>query len=210
MRLTPDPLYARTWLPLIRFGVGLLYRGFGGYRIQGVENLPRSGRVLVACNHLSLADPLAMLVASPRPLFYMAAEELHQMAWVGPTIRFLQSFPVRRGEWDQNAIAHARALLRNEQGLVVYPEGRISPDGELLPLYPGVAMLALRERCPVVPARMRGTDGFLPLGSKLIRFHPKSVRFGPALDFGAPRPGESIKTQVQAATERLREAMLGL
>lgn len=208
--LSPDPRYVRLWLPLIRFGVGLIYRGFGGYRIRGVENVPMTGRCIVACSHLSLADPLAMLVACPRALFYMAAEELHQMKWVGPTIRFLQSYPVRRGEWDSDAIAHTRALLRNEQGVVVYPEGRISPTGELLPLYPGVAMLALRERAPVIPAVMQGTNGFLPLGAKFVRYHPKSITFGKPLDFGSPRPGESIKAQVQAATDRLREAMLAL
>ncbi len=210
LSLEPKASYQKLWLPLIRFGVGLIYRGFGGYRIRGVENVPMTGRCIVACSHLSLADPLAMLVACPRALFYMAAEELHHMKWVGPTIRFLQSYPVRRGEWDSQAINHTRALLRNEQGVVVYPEGRISPTGELLPLYPGVAMLALRERAPVIPARMRGTNQFLPLGAKFVRFHPKSITFGKPLDFGAPRPGESIKTQVQEATDRLREAMLAL
>lgn len=210
MRLAPEPTYQRLWLPLIRFGVGLIYRGFGGYRIRGVENIPMQGRCIIACTHLSLADPLAMLVASPRPLFYMAAQELHDMKWVGPTIRFLHSYPVRRGEWDAEAIKHTRALLHNEQGVVVYPEGRISQTGELLPLYPGVAMLAMRERAPVIPAVMRGTNRFLPLGARFVRFHPKSITFGRPLCFGPPRPGVSIKTQVQNATEQLREALLAL
>lgn len=203
-------LYRALWLPLIRrftFGV---YWLFGGYRVEGTRHIPRSGPALVAANHLSVADPLAILSASPRDLHYMAARELHEAWPLGPIIRFLQAFPVSRGQIDHQAMAHTRRLLQQGEAVVIYPEGGCSPDGFLQPLYPGVAALALREGVPIVPAVIRGTDGMLPLGAQFLRFHPKSVRFGPPLHLGRLKPGIPVKVQVDEALERLRRALLDL
>lgn len=196
--------------PLIRRLAFALYWCFGGYRVEGVEHLPRRGPALVVCNHISVSDPVAMLGASPRRLWYMAARELHSSPVLGPLIRFLQAFPVTRGSYDAEALAFTRRLLRRGEAVVVFPEGGCSPDGTLQPLYPGVAALALRENCPLVPARMEGTDGFLPIGGRVLRFHPKRVAFGPPFRVGPLAPGVPVRRQVDRALERIRRALLDL
>lgn len=196
--------------PLIRTAAYALYHVVGGYQVCGTEHIPRHGPALVACNHISLADPVAMLGASPRALHYMAAQELHDLPILGPTIRFLQAFPVRRGQQDPEAVARCRALLREGQAVVIFPEGRCSPDGRLGPLFPGVATLALRERCPVVPAVVQGTDRFLPLGARMLRPRPKTLRFGAPLDLGRLQAGVPVRQQVDQVLSRLQQAMLDL
>ena len=196
--------------PLFRFGALAFYKALGGFEVEGTEFLPRSGAALVACNHLSLADPVAMLGASPRALHYMAARELHEIPLLGRLIRFLQAFPVSRGQPDAEALARCRALLRAGEAVVIYPEGRCSQDGRLGPLFPGVAALALRERVPVVPAVVTGTDKMLPVGARRLYCHPKKLRFGPALPPARLEAGVPMREQVDRALNRLRQALLDL
>lgn len=203
-------LYRSLWCPLIRRVTFAVYWLFGGYRVEGAHHIPRTGPALIASNHISVADPLAMLSASPRDLHYMAARELHQSWLLGPIIRFLQSYPVSRGQIDSQAMAHTRRLLQQGEAVVIFPEGGCSPDGLLQTLYPGIAALALREGCPVVPAVIHGTNGMLPIGGRMLRFHPKRVRFGPPLHLGRLRPGVPVKGQVEEALERIRQALLDL
>lgn len=203
-------LYRSLWLPIIRRLTFGLYWVFGGYRVEGTRHIPRSGAALIAANHISVADPLAMLSASPRDLHYMAARELHESPILGPAIRFLQAYPVSRGQIDSQAMAHTRKLLQQGEAVVIFPEGGCSPDGFLQPLYPGIAALALREGCPIVPAVIRGTNGMLPIGAKFLRFHPKSVRFGPPLHLGRLKAGVPVKAQVDEALARIRQALLDL
>ncbi len=202
-------LYRRLH-PLFRWGAFALYRAMGGFRVVGAGHIPRSGAALVACNHVSLADPVAMLGASPRALHYMAAQELHDIPVLGSLIRFLQAFPVRRGQNDREAMSRCRALLRAGEAVVIFPEGRCSPDGSLGPLQPGVAALALREGCPIVPAVVSGTQGMLPLGARRLYRHPKVMRFGPPLFLGGLVQGVPVRRQVDEALLGLRQALLDL
>lgn len=201
-------LYVPLWHPLIRLATLGFYKLLGGYRIEGLEHLPRQGAALVACNHLSLADPLAVLASSPRALHYMAARELHEIPVLGTLIRFLQAFPVTRGRSDPEALARCRSLLRAGEVVVIFPEGRCSRDGRLGRLYPGVATLALREGVPVVPAVLSGTDRMLPLGAWVPRCSSKRMRFGPPLDLAREIPAGPQR--VEQALARVRQAMLDL
>ncbi len=196
--------------PFLRWGAFSLYWMMGGYRVEGARNIPRSGAALVACNHVSLADPVAMLGASPRALHYMAARELHEIPLLGSLIRFLQAFPVRRGQHDPEALSRCRSLLRAGEAVVIFPEGRCSPDGRLGPLLPGVAALALREGCPIVPAVVSGTEGMLPLGARRLHCYPKLMRFGPPLELGRLARGIPVRQQVDSAMHSLRQALLEL
>jgi len=203
-------LYLRLWHPLIRRAALGFYRLMGGYRVEGTEHVPRTGPLLVACNHLIVADPLALYAACPRSLHYMAARELHEIRFLGPTIRFLKAFPVSRGQSDPEAVAITRNLLRSGEAVAMFPEGGCSPDGRLGPLFPGIATLALREGCPIVPAVLAGTDRMLPIGARMPRFNPKSMRFGPPLSLGPLQSGVPVRDQVQEGLARIRQAMLDL
>src|SRR5437773_11396954 len=74
---------------------------FGGIRVEGLGYVPRQGALLVAPNHQSDGDPIVVGVALPRPAYFMAKSELFEIRVLGPAIRFLHAFPVRRGKPDR-------------------------------------------------------------------------------------------------------------
>jgi 1-acyl-sn-glycerol-3-phosphate acyltransferase len=99
-------------------------------------------------------------------------------------------------------------LLQSGQGVVIFPEGRCSPDGEMLPILPGAVLLALRTGVPVIPVGLYGTNRVIPFGMQTPRPTLSPVR----VHFGAPVRFTDIKTlprreQREAATRRLEEAM---
>ncbi|MBQ7567355.1 1-acyl-sn-glycerol-3-phosphate acyltransferase [bacterium] len=191
-------------------GARLVFVLFGGLRVRGLENIPADGPVIIASNHTSLTDPVGILAVSPRLLHYMAAAELHEIPLLGRLIEFLQAFPVRRGQNDLQAIAKCRQLLREGQGVVMYPEGQLTRDGYLGEFHDGAVLMALRSKCPVVPVVMIGFDRMLPLGGKFLRFAYKEIRFGKPLSFDDLDDMKSVKQRAVYASARLRQAMVAL
>ncbi|HEV2235358.1 MAG TPA: lysophospholipid acyltransferase family protein, partial [Ktedonobacterales bacterium] len=141
--------WAYNWIarPIVRLLMPLLAR----LRVEGVANVPTSGAVILAPNHLNLMDIPAISVRVPRVSHYMAKDELFQVPLVGGIIRFFGAFPVRRGESDREALRQAGEVLAAGQMLVIFPEGHRSDDAALGPGLPGVALIALRAGAPIVP-----------------------------------------------------------
>jgi 1-acyl-sn-glycerol-3-phosphate acyltransferase len=151
-------------------------------RVSGLENVPRSGPLIIVANHLSNADPPLVVgwltPALGRRMHILAKEAL----FVGPVGAFLRSqgvTPVRSGGSDMEAFRAARAVLDRGQVLCIFPEGTRSHSGELGDPKPGVAMLATRMEVPVLPVGISGSDRFLGRGTRLPRFGARiDVRVG--------------------------------
>src|SRR5437016_2465489 len=77
---------------------------FGGLRVEGIENIPQRGPILVTPNHISDSDPAFIALTLPRAAYFMAKSELFAVPVVGALLRFLRGFPVRRGEPDRGAL----------------------------------------------------------------------------------------------------------
>lgn len=152
------------------------------WRVTGRENIPPTGPVILAPNHISDSDPPFVGLSAGRPVWFMAKRELFEIPVLGAMIRFAQGFPVERGRPDRTALRHSQELLSAGETVVVYPEGRTSESGKLQPLLPGVALLALHTRVPVVPVGIVGTRRFLPYGKIIPR--PTLARVG--IHFGKP------------------------
>ncbi|MBI3911787.1 MAG: 1-acyl-sn-glycerol-3-phosphate acyltransferase [Armatimonadetes bacterium] len=201
---------------ILRGIIWLGYQILGRMRVEGRQNVPRTGPVILAPNHISAADWPAVGLSSPRPLVWLAKHTLFEHPATRWFLRLFHVFPVRRGAADRAALRLAEDLLRQGHALVIFPEGRVSPDARLQPLKPGLAFVALRTGVPVVPVALRGTERLLPYGKLIPRFSPRPVvvRFGEPLRFddlwrpdeGAVPPREAI----DAATERLRVALASL
>jgi 1-acyl-sn-glycerol-3-phosphate acyltransferase len=127
-------------------------------QVTGVEHVPPTGPVILAANHRSFWDIPVHVIASPRPIAFMAKQELYK----GPVTRWmwrsLGGFPVRRETADIRAIDTALALLEQGDVVGVYPEGTRSRTGEMLPFLKGAAWLALRTGAPIVPCGLKGTE----------------------------------------------------
>lgn len=144
-------------------------------RVIGVENVPLSGPLIVACNHASYFDPPALGSAAPRPLRYMAKAELFKIPVLGPAIAALGAYPVDRSRGDVAAIKRSLDVLKTGAALGIFPEGTRNPSGAL-PAQAGVALLASLSGAPVLPAYVDGS-------ASARRLHRITVVFGEPMRF---------------------------
>lgn len=159
---------------------------FGIFKVEvfGREFIPPKGQaVIVACNHISMADPVYVWGAMRRATVTVAMAELWRWPLVGAMMRDLGQIPVDRKSRTSGArvIRLAIRILKHGGLLLIFPEGKCSKTGELLPFKRGVVELAFETMSPVVPAGIRGTNKVLPLGSKKLNRHAQVH-----LNFGGP------------------------
>ena len=146
--------------------------------------VPATGPVLLVSNHVSVLDPPLVGASAPRPLHFMAKEELFRIPLLGSLIRALNARPVRRDGSDTRALKAALALLQEGRALLVFPEGTRGVEGQpLREGKAGVGMLAVLSGAPVVPVYVSGSGAALPRGASLPRPRKVRVTFGPALTF---------------------------
>lgn len=142
---------------------------FARLKVSGLENLPKSGPVVLIANHLTNIDVIAMQLAIPRSIFFMGKEELFRNPVFEMVIRQMGAFPVYRGARDEWALHHARRLLELDQVLGMFPEGTRSRGQGLRTAKPGAARLALEIGCPVSPMAIDGTQ-------RLFTGFPRRIR----------------------------------
>jgi 1-acyl-sn-glycerol-3-phosphate acyltransferase len=143
------------------FIVGVMLRVLCRFRVEGVENVPMTGPLLVVANHLHFVDPPLLGSVMPRKVIFMAKSELFPMLILGLIVRAYEAFPIRRGEKDISALRRAMKVLDAGKALGVFPEGTRSPDGTLQRGRLGAAMLARRTNALILPIAISGTRSFL-------------------------------------------------
>jgi 1-acyl-sn-glycerol-3-phosphate acyltransferase len=126
-------------------------------KVEGRENLPLDGAVVIAANHVNNFDVFPIQFAIPRAICFMAKAELFNPL-LDPLLRILCAFPVNRGEKDDWALRHAHKVLAHKQTLGMFPEGKRSKGGGLSIAKTGAARLALEMNCPIIPVAVIGTD----------------------------------------------------
>ncbi len=182
------PVLSRTLYAVAK----VLFRGFlrlwFRIRVAGVDHVPDTGPVILAPNHKNFLDPFFIGIVLRRRVRYMAKAELFTgpLRWLLPR---LGAFPVRRGEADREALATARALLAQDEVVVLFPEGtRIAEPDALGSPHHGAGRLALDTGAPIVPAAITGTShlwrGALP------HLRRVQIAFLPAVDALEVRGGE--------------------
>ena len=172
--------------------IRLIVRLFVRFRIDGLENIPRSGAMLVAANHLSVADPPIIGAYLVRHLRFMAKEELFRNWFFGFAVRQFGAFPVYRGSSSRQALRQAGEVLGSGEALVMFPEGKRSRTGGLQVGQPGAALIAYHNRCAVLPVGICGTESIR--GLKWIPKRPSvSLVIGKA--FRLPEAGRSLSRE---------------
>lgn len=161
------------------------------WRVEGIENVPASGPVIIAANHVSNWDPVAVGAALTRTVHFMAKEEMFENQVLAKFFTAIHAFPVKRGAPDRKAIRRALELLGEGQVVGMFPEGTRSKTGELRKPQPGVAMIALKARAQIVPVACIGTRGLVPCGWR----RPFIIRIGKPVEYGEYY-GSRLSTQV--------------
>ena len=170
--------------------MGPLLTFLGRPKVEGLEYVPPSGPVILASNHLAVADSFFLpLVVRRRITFLAKAEYFTGKGVKGRLTKWFYSVsgqvPIDRANADsaQAALDAAQRILGEGKLLGMYPEGTRSPDGRLYKGKSGLARLALETGVPVIPVAMIGTDVVNPPGSRSWRFGRVTVRFGKPMDF---------------------------
>ncbi len=145
--------------------------------IQGRENVPRKGALIVASNHLSNGDPPILTAAVPRQIAWMTKAEWFKTPIIGQLFRMGGMIPVRRFEADLKALRHAQRVLGEGGVLAMFPEGTRGGDKGLRAGEPGTALIALRTSTPIVPIAIWGTE-HVKLPRDFFRRTRVHVRFG--------------------------------
>jgi 1-acyl-sn-glycerol-3-phosphate acyltransferase len=170
--------------------MGPLLSLLGRPKIEGLDHVPHSGPMILASNHLAVADSFYLpLVVTRRITFLAKAEYFTGTGIKGAFMRWFYTaagqVPIDRTDADsaQSALDTAARVLGQGKLLGMYPEGTRSPDGRLYKGKTGLARLALQTGVPVIPVAMIGTDAVNPPGSTMWRFGRVQVKFGKPMDF---------------------------
>jgi 1-acyl-sn-glycerol-3-phosphate acyltransferase len=164
--------------------------------------------VILASNHRSNMDPVLLAAAVRRPVAFMSKAEL--FVWpLGTILRLIGQFPVQRGGIDREALRRTSAALAQGWVLGLFPEGTRG-DGSFASVHPGLAYILLRERCPVLPVAIFGTErvrrrfGWLPFAS------PVRIVIGPPIDLpAAPADRSGRRSASEALRQRLQAFVTG-
>jgi 1-acyl-sn-glycerol-3-phosphate acyltransferase len=160
--------------------------------VTGLENLPRTGPVIMASNHLSAVDSVLIAVVADRPVYFLAKNEYFHSPLMRTVMTGLNQIPVDRssGRASLMALDAALPVLREGKVLGIHPEGTRSPDGRLYRGRPGVAKLALDAGATVLPVGLLGTEKIQPIGARLPRVGvPVEMRIGKPLDLSPWQDG---------------------
>ena len=162
-----------------------ILRVFFRVKVEGRENLPTRGPVILAANHRSFLDSIFLPAVLRRRVTFVAKAEYFDDPKTAWFFRGVGQIPIRRegGSASERALASATEVLQAGGVFAIYPEGTRTRDGFLHRGHTGVARLSLRTGTPVVPIGMIGTDEVQPVDKRMPNlFRRVTIRFGEPLD----------------------------
>ena len=172
----------------------------GLFSVEGTENVPMTGGLVVCANHFATLDPPMVPAFLPRPdSWSMAKSEYFRKGWMRWLFSAYGSFPVVRHTADRVALRRAFDLLRAGEVLVIYPEGTRVESGTLSKPEPGAGFIAQKSGCPVLPVALTGTRECMPKGSMWPRRVPVHIKFGKPFVVPQKRAGGERISHEEAA-----------
>ena len=209
----PDRLANDPWWMFGRLTVGSVFHLAVRLRIEGVELIPAEGAAILAANHVSPLDPIAMGLAASRrgrTVRFITASESFDIPLVGWGLRRLRQIPIRRGTGDRRAVEDAARVIARGALAGIYPEGGLGSGAELQPAKKGMARLALAAPAPIVPMGVWGMQRRWPAGGPRLGLPVRPVA---AVVVGQPIPAEGDpenEEDVLALTDRAMAAIAEL
>ena len=204
-------IYIFTLVPefLMRFLSWMLVKSLYRLRVQGIEHIPDQGPALLVCNHVSYMDALIIGGAVPRPARFV----MHHAIFNAPVIHWLfrtaKAIPIASAKTDpallERAFAAVDAALAEGEIVCLFPEGKLTLDGEIGVFRPGAQRILAARPVPVVPIALRGmwSSMWSQRDSKLRRMRvPRRLRAHVELIIGAPIPAAQATAELLEATVR--------
>lgn len=203
-----EPFVLPLWaINIIRFFLHLLSRLFWRVSYSGLENIPKTGGMLIASNHQTYLDPIWMSLPVKRRIRYLAWSESFGWPVIGKIILMLGAWPIQIEKSDPTAIRRTLQWLRGGSAVVIFPEGgRCLPDGQLLRFKTGAVRMALEANIPILPITIRGGHRVWPKGWRFPRFHKVELIYHP-LQYVTMHEGEDARQCARRETDRLAETI---
>ncbi|CAB4622687.1 MAG: 1-acyl-sn-glycerol-3-phosphate acyltransferase [Rhodoluna sp.] len=192
------------------FVLGPLLRVLFRPWVRGIENIPTTGPVILASNHLSFSDSIFLPLQSRRPVVFLAKSEYFTGKGLkGALTRwFFKStgqLPIDRsgGKASEASLNTGLKVLSQGQVLGIYPEGTRSPDGRLYRGRTGIARMVLESKAPIIPVAMIDTEKVQPIGKRLPRIRRIGIVVGTPLDFSRFDGMEGDRIVLRAVTDEI-------
>lgn len=212
--LRPDAPFGRAWRRVYEVCYGGL-EGFASlvlrplFRVRHVGRVPSlpPGGVLLCPNHQSYLDPAFVQLVVPRRVTFVMTNDFYAIRSANWFFRLVGALPVGAGRQAFTSVRRACALLRLGAVLVVFPEGKLSPDGALQRAQRGISVLARRGRAPVIPVAIDGSRRAWGKGSSWPRPADVRLALGEALRWPG---GPGGRVADQAFADRVMESVAAL
>ncbi|HMF12547.1 MAG TPA: AMP-binding protein, partial [Gemmataceae bacterium] len=200
--------WRRPFVLLVRWPCALVSRWIYGMRVLGTENVPRRGPALICSNHVSYVDWIFLLAAVKRPIRFVIFEAWTRRFGLRQMLHWMRALPI-------DAWAGPRAIVKSlraagealQQGDVVgiFPEGRLTRNGYLMPFHRGFEHIAGRGHAPIVPVYLDGLWGTLSsfFGGKLFWKRPRLLKHPVRVAVGQPLPATASSFDVRQALQKL-------
>jgi 1-acyl-sn-glycerol-3-phosphate acyltransferase len=204
-------VYIYTLVPefLLRFLAWLLVHFIYRLEKRGLENIPEEGAALLICNHVGFADAIVIAAACPRPIRFIMESSIFKIPMLSGIFRGMKAIPVAPAKEDAEVYERAFQLvaheLRDGNLVCIFPEGRLTSDGEIGQFKAGMMRILQETPVPVVPIALSGLwDSMFSRKYKTLwqrwprRFWPKiKLRVGAPIT-AAPATLEELRSAVQA------------
>lgn len=197
---------------MVRCMVYLITRVLYRLRFSGSQHLPVSGPAIVICNHVSFVDALVIGGASPRPLRFLMDKPIYDNRWMNWLFRLVGAIPVDTERRDTGSLRRAlddvSVALSQGEVVMVFPEGRLTPDGEVQRFRRGLDIILARNPVPVVPAGLSGLWGSWTSnkGGPALSKWPRRFRARVVLHFGEPiAPEAATSGHAEARVRALKQ-----
>jgi 1-acyl-sn-glycerol-3-phosphate acyltransferase len=172
--------FSRHWL--IRLIVRFLVKVYCRQRTQGREHVPAKGALIVASNHVSWLDTLFVGAAVPRLIHFIAAREYYDLWYLKWVMWLFGTISLERGKGLREPFRRALAALQRGRVLGVFPEGRMSLNGEFQPLQGGIALMAEETGALILPVAILGGSKVMGPAQSFPQPRTVRVRIGPPID----------------------------
>ncbi len=187
----------------------LLLKIFWRMEIIGIENLPESGGLIIASNHVSYLDPAVLAASLNRKIYFITKKEVFKNTFVSFILKNLNAFSVDRENVDILAFKKAMNILRKEEVLGIFPEGTRSLNGELQELKLGAIKIAMKTGVPILPVGIIGTHKIYPRGVNfpILFKHKIIVKYGALQHFNKLKSRDKIyqKEELNLLSKKIKE-----
>lgn len=191
---------------LLKATLGHIFLFLFKYRVEGAENIPRKGKIILAGNHTGHLDPFIIQMATHRQLWFVTGPAAFKTPIVRHLLRYFNVLPLKFGK-GLEAIESANKKLISGEAVIIFPEGKFTPNGEICKFNRGVGLMAKATNAPIIPFAIQG--GFETWGK--TRKFPKLfntivIQFGqPIKDFDCDE--KEIAHELQTCVNFMKKSL---